>query len=272
MLTINFRDFPLQAGDIVLDLGCGEGRHAINVYLQEKVLSIGVDINVGDLQVARERAQPFLQENQGRTLVLKQADATCLPFADNSLDKIICSEVLEHIPDYYAVLREITRVLKPGGLLAVTVPRAWPEKICWWLSDEYHQVEGGHIRIFNGSELRSDIEKLSFTFYRRHWAHALHSPFWWMKCLWWKTQDTNPLIRLYHRLLVWDLMQKPWITQTLEKLLNPVMGKSLVMYFKKNNPTLTLPLAGEGINQSILADGSDNTSPLWRGRQGGGQE
>jgi ubiquinone/menaquinone biosynthesis C-methylase UbiE len=235
MLTINFRDFPLNAGDIVLDLGCGEGRHVINTYLHADVTAIGVDLNHRDLLTSREHFLPFQQPSESKQFYLQQANATRLPFADHTFDKIICSEVLEHIPDYKSVLAEIERILKPGGTLAITVPRAWPEKICWWLSDEYHQVEGGHIRIFNGVELRREIEQQHFRFYKRHWAHALHSPFWWMKCLWWKTQDSNSLIKFYHRLLVWDLMEKPWLTQTLEKWLNPIMGKSVVMYFRKDN-------------------------------------
>ncbi len=181
MLTINFTDFPLAAGDHVLDLGCGEGRHAINVYLHADVTAIGVDLSHRDLLTSRERFLPFQQESTNKQLYLQQADATRLPFSDNSFDKIICSEVLEHIPDYQGVLTEIARILKPGGVLAITVPRAWPEKICWWLSEEYHLVEGGHIRIFNGKELRREIEQHPFSFYKRHWAHALHSPFWWMK-------------------------------------------------------------------------------------------
>jgi SAM-dependent methyltransferase len=236
VLTINFRDFPLCAGDVVLDLGCGEGRHVINTYLHADVTALGVDLNYRDLKTAYERFIPFQQKSVAKIFSLQQADATRLPFADASIDKIICSEVLEHIPDYQAVLCEIKRILKPGGLLAVSVPRAWPEKICWWLSDEYHQVEGGHIRIFNGQHLRREIEADQFRFQKRHWAHALHSPFWWLKCLWWKTQDQNPVIKTYHRLLVWDLMEKPWLTQTLEKCLNPLLGKSVVMYFRKENP------------------------------------
>ena len=122
-------------------------------------------------------------------------------------------------------------------MLGVSVPRAWPEKICWKLSAGYHQVEGGHIRIFNATQLQFEIQAMGFEFQQRHWAHALHSPFWWLKCLWWNSQDSSRIIKLYHRLLVWDLMQKPWLTQILEKLLNPLMGKSVVMYFKKSgNP------------------------------------
>ncbi len=242
MLTINFSDFPLSDGDVVLDVGCGEGRHVIHAHLQANLVAIGVDLSFRDLSIAQEKFAPFAdlgvheQPCAGfvRQFILQQADATRLPFADSTIDKIICSEVLEHIEHYESVLREIDRVLKPKGILAVSVPRAWPEKICWWLSDAYHQNEGGHLRIFNERELRARIESLDFVFTKRHWAHALHVPFWWLKCLWWKSQDKSCIIRAYHRLLVWDLMSRPWLTQTIEKCLNPIMGKSVVLYFKKS--------------------------------------
>jgi ubiquinone/menaquinone biosynthesis C-methylase UbiE len=233
MLTINFKYFPLNPGDIVLDLGCGEGRHAINAYLHANVTALGVDVSLRDLLVAKKRFACFAQDNEHKYFYLQQTDARQLPFADASLDAIICSEVLEHIENYTEVLAEIYRVLKPNGVLAVSVPRAWPEKFCWWLSDAYHQNEGGHIRIFNAAKLRKNIEDVDFIFTKRHWAHALHTPYWWLRCWCWKTQDESCIIRFYHRLLVWDLMQKPWLTQTLEKMLNPIFGKSVVMYFKK---------------------------------------
>ena len=188
-----------------------------------------------DLQITAERFAPFAQLNQQSRFFIQQTDATRLPFADNSFDKIICSEVLEHIENYQGVLREINRVLKPEGILAISVPRTWPEKVCWHLSSAYHQVEGGHIRIFNARQLRTEIELLEFEYTHRYWAHALHSPFWWLKCLWWDSQDKSRMIKLYHRLLVWDLMHRPWITQTLEKFMNPLLGKSVVMHFRKRN-------------------------------------
>ena len=234
MQTVDFRHFPLASGDRVLDLGCGEGRHVISAYLEAKVESIGVDLSVRDLQTTREKFRDFEQtDDSGRLFALASANALELPFADNSFDKVICSEVLEHIPDYQGALAEIQRVLKPGGLFCASVPRRWPEKICWALSDAYHQVPGGHIRIFRAGELRGDIEGLGFKHYYRHWAHALHAPFWWLKCLFWKTQDSNWLVAQYHRLLVWDLMERPAFTRILEACMNPFVGKSVVMYFRK---------------------------------------
>jgi ubiquinone/menaquinone biosynthesis C-methylase UbiE len=234
MQTVDFSYFPLRAGDVVLDLGCGEGRHVISAYVEGQVHSVGVDLCVDDLLTTQQKYQDFAEpDNASKSFGLSAANALFLPFADNTFDKIICSEVLEHIPDYRAALDEIHRVLKPGGLLCASVPRRWPEKICWQLSDAYHLVPGGHLRIFRASELRGDIERLGFNHYYRHWAHALHAPFWWLKCLFWNTQDSNWLVRQYHKLLVWDLMERPRLTRTLEQLMNPIMGKSVVMYFRK---------------------------------------
>ena len=234
MKTVDFKLLPLEPGDYVLDLGCGEGRHVISAYVEANVHSFGVDLSLDDLKTTRDKYLDFAEpDNAGKSFGLSSADALRLPFADDTFDKVICSEVLEHIPDYQGALREIERVLKPGGLFCASVPRRWPEKICWWLSEGYYNVPGGHLRIFRSSELRGEIEQLGFRHYSRHWAHALHAPFWWLKCLFWKNQDTNWLVKQYHRLLVWDLLENPALTRILEKIMNPIMGKSVVMYFRK---------------------------------------
>jgi len=232
--TVDFRHFPLDPGDRVLDLGCGEGRHVISVYLEQDVDAVGVDLSLEDLRATREKFAEFEPAHRdGKSFVLSSADALALPFADDSFDKVICSEVLEHIPDYRGALREIGRVLRPGGLFCASVPRRWPERICWAFSEAYHEVPGGHLRIFDGGRLRDEIEEFGMRQYYRHWAHALHAPFWWLQCLFWNSRDDNWLVRQYRRLLVWDLMQRPPLTRWLEKALNPLMGKSVVMYFRK---------------------------------------
>jgi len=236
MQTIDYTIFKLARGDCVLDLGCGEGRHTISSYAEGKdVHSVGVDLSLKDVQTARTRFDDFAAiHDTCKQLSFAVGSALKLPFADHTFDKIVCSEVLEHIPDYKAAITEIERVLKPGGQLAISVPRYVPEKICWWLSDEYHANEGGHLRIFTASALRHDVELFGLRYTGGHWAHALHAPFWWLKCVFWKTQDSNALLKLYHKFLVWDLLERPWITRTLERALNPVCGKSVVMYFNKS--------------------------------------
>ena len=66
-----------------------------------------------------------------------------------------------------------------------------------------------------------------------HFAHSIHTFYWWIKCLTGPDRIDVPLVNLYHKLLVWDLMEKPRITAFMDRLLNPVLGKSLVLYFKK---------------------------------------
>ena len=86
-----------------------------------------------------------------------QGDALRLPFADATFDRVIASEVLEHIPEDDSAMAELSRVLRPGGTMAVTVPRFGPEAVNWALSDEYHDVPGGHVRIYRRSTL---VERL----------------------------------------------------------------------------------------------------------------
>jgi SAM-dependent methyltransferase len=234
--TVDFARLALAAGDRVLDLGCGEGRHAITAYLDQAVRVVGLDLSLDDLQTARGRYAEFRDsDDASRQVDFLRASGLRLPFADATFDKVICAEVLEHIPDYEAVLAEIHRVLKPGGTLAVSVPRFGPEWVCWQLSDAYHEVEGGHVRIFKARQLQDAIARPDLTLCARHWAHGLHSPYWWLRCLFWGSGEDIWPVRLYHRFLVWDLMQKPLFTRVLEALLNPLIGKSVVMYFHRSS-------------------------------------
>ena len=236
LTTIDFSRLDLRPGDKLLDLGCGEGRHAITAYLEQNVQVVGVDLSIKDLGTAAERFTDFEDVTlTDRTLAFINSSGLQLPFADATFDKVICAEVLEHIPDYQQMLAEINRVLKPGGVFAVSVPRWFPEWVCWQFSDEYHEVEGGHVRIFKAGELHDAIRHRGFYRFARHFAHGLHSPYWWLRCMFWKRGEDVWPVRTYHRMLVWDLMKKPWITQLLDRLLNPLIGKSVVMYFVRGN-------------------------------------
>jgi len=232
--TIDFDRLNIRPGDRLLDLGCGEGRHTISAYLEADAEFVGLDLGLADLKTAKGRLQDFPMPASKRGYCeFVQASGHQLPFADASFDQVICSEVLEHIPDYPSFLREIQRVLKPGGLFAVSVPRYFPEWVCWQLSDAYHEVEGGHVRIFKARELRQRIQSMDMKFLGLHWAHSLHVPYWWLKCFFWDRDEEHFLVTQYHRFLVWDLMQKPWLTQVLDRVLNPLLGKSVVMYFRQ---------------------------------------
>jgi ubiquinone/menaquinone biosynthesis C-methylase UbiE len=156
-----------------------------------------------------------------------------LPFPDATFDRVICSEVLEHIPGDLEAMSELARVLRPGGTMAITVPRFLPELVNWALSDEYHNVPGGHIRIYRRSVLEERLTSVGLRVLGHHYAHGLHSPYWWLKCLVGTTNEENWWVKNYHRLLVWDIMKAPRITRVAEALLAPVIGKSIIVYVVK---------------------------------------
>ena len=235
MLTVDFDYFDIQPGHICVDLGCGEGRHALTAYLGSDVTVLGFDLSHADLKTAQSRITDMAPHNPQGAVHFIQTNGIALPLADQSVDRLICSEVLEHIPNYVSFLEEIDRVLKPDGRVCISVPRAWPEWVCWRLCDAYRRTPGGHIRIFDATHLRREVERYTFTSTRRHGAHALHAPYWWLRCIFWETQPEPLILRLYHRFLVWDLMQRPWVTRALEAVLNPWLGKSVVLYFDRSD-------------------------------------
>jgi SAM-dependent methyltransferase len=164
-----------------------------------------------------------------------RGDATRLPFADGTFDVVVTSEVLEHIQDDVTAISELHRVLKPGGTLGVTVPTWWPEKINWMLSDEYHAPKspGGHVRIYSATELKAKLRSAGLDVFASHHAHALHSPYWWLKCAVGPANNDHPMVSRYRRFLEWDIMTAPRSTRLAERVLSPVLGKSLIVYSRK---------------------------------------
>lgn len=237
MLTIRFDRLGLRPGAMFLDAGAGFGRHAFEAarqgatvfaldWAQEEV--VGTRNTFGAMIEARE----IPTATYGGAL---RGDATHLPFADATFDTVVTSEVLEHIQDDVAAIKELHRVLKPGGTLGVTVPTWWPEKINWMLSDEYHAPKspGGHVRIYSATELKAKLRAAGLDVFASHHAHALHSPYWWLKCAVGPSRNDHPMVARYRRFLEWDIMTAPRSTRVAERVLSPVLGKSLIVYSRK---------------------------------------
>ena len=161
VLTVDYDRLDLRPGMTVLDLGCGEGRHAFEAYRRGATV-VAVDWGAAEVETTKRwlgRDRRGRRGRRRRRAASRWSAATCCtcPFPDASVDRVMASEVLEHIPDDVTAMAEIVRVLKPGGRVAVTVPRYGPERICWALSDEYHANEGGHIRIYRRDVVRTRL-------------------------------------------------------------------------------------------------------------------
>ena len=234
MITVDFRRLNIAPGDRILDIGCGNGRHLAALARSRNVFVCGADRCGEDLIDCRDRmgVENWAAPVKGRW-ALARTDLLNLPFDNHTFDLVVCAEVLEHIKDHRKAAAELSRVLKPGKRLVVSVPRFFPERICWALSEAYCGTSGGHVRIYREAELCRLLAGCGFTMLAKGYAHALHTPYWWLRCLADPEKDHARPVALYHRLLVWDMMKKPWLTQTLERLLNPVLGKSVVFYLRK---------------------------------------
>lgn len=235
MLTVDFKCLPIAPHSRILDMGCGSGRHTAAAFEHPHVHAIGVDVKATTVKEARNRLQfhDSLRPNRNSVWSLAVSDITRLPFKRHSYDVVICSEVLEHVPDHHRAVQELVRILKPKGHLVISVPRRWPETVCWALSEQYRNSDDGHIRIYAADELIRLVREYGTTHWRTHYAHSLHTPYWWLKCLLGIDQDRLAPVKLYHRFLTWDMMTKPRLTHILDRLLNPLIGKSVVLYFQK---------------------------------------
>ncbi|HEY1119762.1 MAG TPA: class I SAM-dependent methyltransferase [Acidimicrobiales bacterium] len=238
MLTVDYGRLGLQPGELVLDLGSGPGRHAFET-MRRGARVVLCDYDTGELAQARTLASAMVEAGEiGSTdhIATTQGDGVFLPFPDGTFDRIIAAEVLEHIPDDEGAIAELHRVLKPGGVIAVTIPAWFPEKVCWALSDEYHapHVPGGHVRIYTENELRRKLREVGLKPGDAHHAHSLHSPYWWLRCaIDPQHSDDHPLVKAYLKLLTWDIVERPLVTRVADKVLNPVLGKSLIVYARK---------------------------------------
>ena len=241
MLTVDFDRLGMGAGDRVLDMGCGAGRHAFELYRRGGDV-VAFDQDGDELAVVAEWLAAMRADGEvpaGAQATTTRGDALALPFDDEEFDRVVAAEVLEHIPADDAAIAELVRVLRPGGTIAVTVPRWLPERICWALSDAYHEVEGGHVRVYSGEALVAKLEAAGLVLTGRDHVHGLHAPYWWLKCAVGVDREDHPLVRAYHRLLVWDIEKRPLATRLAERLLDPVIGKSMVLYLRKPEAVAT---------------------------------
>jgi ubiquinone/menaquinone biosynthesis C-methylase UbiE len=240
MLTVDYQRLGLRAGDRLLDLGCGAGRHAFEA-LRRGARVTAFDYDEAELKDVAAMATAMHEAGDLPAVARSsgvRGDATRLPFPDGSFDRIIAAEVLEHIDDDVGAVRELLRVLRPGGTIAATVPTFLPERICWALTDEYHapHVPGGHVRIYTSAELRNKLAAAGAEPYARHKEHGIHAPYWWLKCAVGPTNDEHPLVRAYHQALCWDIGgARPWstLTRAADRALTPVIGKSTVIYARR---------------------------------------
>jgi SAM-dependent methyltransferase len=236
VLTVNYDRLGVKRGDYLLDMGCGAGRHAYEAARRgARVVALDADDvevkTTAGLLLAMQEGGEIPSPGVGTTAV---GDALKLPFADGAFDRVIASEILEHIPADTIALAELVRVTRVRGTLGITVPRWGPELLNWALSDEYHNVPGGHVRIYRQSALTQRMRDAGLTVTGVDHTHGLHSPYWWLKCAVGVRNDAHPLVKRYHQLLTWQITDNPLPLRLAEAVTAPLIGKSMVVYARKD--------------------------------------
>lgn len=163
-------DFIEPSDDMrILDLPCGRGFYLHMLRHVSECELVGADLDWQVLRTAKRALALFPR------IQINHASIIDMPFARDSFDAVILSEVLEHIDDDGRALEEAFRVLKPGGALAVTVPHAnYP---FWWdpinkvleALFNWHIKSGplaglwaNHVRLYTASQLRLAVEEAGF--------------------------------------------------------------------------------------------------------------
>lgn len=229
LLTVDLNRLDVHRGQLLLDVGCGEGRHCIGAEKKGADV-IGLDID----RVSLDRAQ-LAKSNDRANVLFLQGDTLQLPFADESFDRVICSEVMEHVHDFEGATRELARITKGNGRIAITVPTAISEYLYLCLGNDYFETLGGHIRIFRPSSLARALRSAGFVPCGLGFAHALHTPYWAIRSIaGLPTADSSPIVRAYRIFLL--LATQSRLMSSVERLLNYVCPKSWIIYAVKKSP------------------------------------
>jgi SAM-dependent methyltransferase len=234
LLTVDLERLKLRNGELLLDAGCGEGRHCFGA-LECGARVIGLDLDRDSLVKAARPLQERAAE-VGSAGEMLQGSVFELPFAAETFDKVICSEVMEHVHDFRGAALELARVTKPGGVVAVTIPTATSEHLYLRTGDDYFESLGGHIRIFKPRELSLGLAAAGLATVGVGFAHALHTPYWVLRSIaGLPNADDSRLVQAYRLFLIRATGSK--LISRVEAWLNYCFPKSLVLYAEKRGPT-----------------------------------
>lgn len=230
MLTVDFDRLNVSEGDIALDAGCGLGRHSIQ-FMKRGAHTCCLDLDLECLRktrytIAQMNTDSGLGKNSG--FMVHIGDALNLPFKDETFDRIICSEVMEHVDDDFKACSELARVLKKDGRIAITVPTIFSELLYDALTFEYFTSPGGHVRKYMPKKLANIMRQNGLEIYAVDFKHSFHTIWWIIRSVVGLHNSEHPLTKGYHKFLHLGLYSQ--FMRKVEKFFNNFFPKSIVLY------------------------------------------
>jgi SAM-dependent methyltransferase len=248
----------ISAGDRAIDLGCGTGRHVLELSKGEGEL-IGADPSRDDLRKARYLIEIMRRRREVRAKVhWMQAAGERLPFVDGAFDRVICTETLEHVDDDRVLAAELVRVLRPGGILAVSVPDEYSERVFWRLSRNYRTQAGGHVRVYRRPEIVRVMRDAGLRPYAVRYRHSLETAYWLSHVAFWSEWGKpGPITGAFRRALDSTRARQSALVTAIDDIGNRILPKSIVVYSRKPLPAEAIG-AGE---HAARAPGSNGSAP-----------
>jgi SAM-dependent methyltransferase len=215
----------------ILDLGCGNGQFTLPL-LARKLAVVSMDLDTPRLREVRESC---LEEGlEGRVV---RANGSHLPCSSQSLDVVVCREMIEHIHEPGAVLDEIRRILRPDGRLCVTVPSAHTERFFQWVDPRWLAM-AGHVHVFTREAMCDLLARHGFEVTEVRGRNFFYSFFWFVHTLVRTTHDGTGRIQDHFALArrvfrFWRMLGEGRLKRGIERVGNAVFPKSNVYYCVK---------------------------------------
>lgn len=223
-----FEGFRIDPEDSILDIGCGDGPFA------HFCATRGAEVIFADIDASKvDAVSAMLKDSNARAVMPLVTDAKPIPLEDGRVNKVIAMEVLEHVEDPQAFMREIVRVAKPGSLFLLTVPDPVGEGVQRELAPPCYFEAPNHIRIFGRDQFERLVVESGLIIERRT-SYGFYWSIWWF-FFWACKQDLSPP---WHPLL--DSWTHTWNTllslpdgPRIKKALDEAMPKSQAIIARK---------------------------------------
>lgn len=223
-----FRGFPVNAEDVVLDIGCGDGPFA------QFCANQGAEIYFADIDAEKVASvEMLLIDSPARGVHPIVTDANPIPLADATATRIIAMEVLEHVecPDQF--MQELVRIGKPGALYLLTVPDQSSENVQRNLAPPCYFEHPNHIRVFSREQFDELVTRAGLVIEQRT-SYGFFWSVWW--CFFWASKQDlappwHPLLSSWTR--TWNTLLQLPDGPRIKQALDAVMPKSQAIIARK---------------------------------------
>jgi 2-polyprenyl-3-methyl-5-hydroxy-6-metoxy-1,4-benzoquinol methylase len=233
--SINLNYFPLKSNIKLLDYGFGDGSKTITFA------KLGIDVTALDVDKTNiKQLKIKLNKNKINNVktILMNSNNYDIPLLNDSYDRIILNEVLEHVPDTKLLLRELYRILKIHGLICISIPTEKTEKIFNNLNSNYLR-SAGHIHIFNQNEIINILNYQKFKINHIEFQNFQFTLFWYIQSIFKINPNGNGKYSVQPKFeniywKMWGLLNSIKVANNLLKIGNKILPKSIYIYVEKN--------------------------------------